>query len=202
MASEPNIANQPDLIHRAEVIDTENDKPLDVFEHLFNGFLKTNRHFVANLDLKSIDGVDLFANVDVAETRSCGRESTQCVRFTFSCDWKHKLLYTQYCESPSQLKLFITETLPTLKYNEYANQLISTEPTHELAQQLMKHLPKNENVVSLYDECCVCLESVKTKTSCEHPLCYKCESKLKNKKCPLCRASYEHSQQDCDEEYE
>ena len=198
MASEPTIST--DLIHTE--LTGENNPTSEDFEDLFNQFMLTNRHFVANLDLKSIDGIDLYGNVDIAEIRSCGRESTKCVRFTFACLWKHKLLYTKYCESPSQLEYFITKTLPTLKYNEYANELSSTEPSQELSQKLMKHLPKNENVVSLYDECCVCLESVKTKTSCGHHLCYKCESKIKNKNCPLCRARYEHSQEDCDEEDE
>tara|TARA_R110000868_G_scaffold355181_1_gene616495 strand:- start:43 stop:648 length:606 start_codon:yes stop_codon:yes gene_type:complete len=201
MASEPTIRVVNCNSHTAE-ISCENDPLLDDFGCLFKQFMKINRNFGVNMNVKSIDGILLSANVDIAECVHYARDKTKSVRFTFYCDWQHKRLYTEYCESPDELKNFITDILPNLKYNQYTNQFTSTEPIQELAQQLMKHLPKNENVVSLYDECCVCLELVKTKTSCEHPLCYKCESKIKNKKCPLCRVKYEHSQQECDEEDE
>jgi hypothetical protein len=37
------------------------------------------------------------------------------------------------------------------------------------------------------ENCSVCIEPTKTKTSCSHHLCYICWSKLKQKNCPICR---------------
>jgi hypothetical protein len=37
------------------------------------------------------------------------------------------------------------------------------------------------------ENCSVCMEQTKTKTTCSHHLCYICWSKLKQKNCPVCR---------------
>jgi len=38
------------------------------------------------------------------------------------------------------------------------------------------------------EQCSVCLEKTKTRTPCDHFLCYICWAKIKEKKCPICRA--------------
>jgi hypothetical protein len=43
--------------------------------------------------------------------------------------------------------------------------------------------------VSSYDECCVCFEPTTSTTACKHSVCDSCLYKLKEKVCPMCRAS-------------
>ena len=48
-----------------------------------------------------------------------------------------------------------------------------------------------KNYTHDFTECCVCLESTQRKLStCKHPLCRECESKLVKPKCPLCRKRF------------
>jgi hypothetical protein len=44
-----------------------------------------------------------------------------------------------------------------------------------------------EKKYSIGTECCVCLNDCQTKFCCNHHICYCCASKLKVKKCPICR---------------
>jgi len=52
--------------------------------------------------------------------------------------------------------------------------------------------------INKYD-CCVCLEpiSIKCKTQCGHYVCRLCISKLRPKKCPMCRRCYCENCQEC-----
>jgi hypothetical protein len=46
----------------------------------------------------------------------------------------------------------------------------------------------NPNIsFAIVENCSVCIEPTKTRTPCDHSMCYVCWAKLKQKICPLCR---------------
>lgn len=55
----------------------------------------------------------------------------------------------------------------------------------ELCCEVFQDLP---NIKLDFTECCVCHSMTKSKYKCKHFVCILCDSKLKNNKCPMCRA--------------
>ena len=77
----------------------------------------------------------------------------------------------------------------SLKYDNKTGKLDDGE---EEDTQFFRELITNENITFKKEEACsVCMEPTKTKTSCSHPLCLICWSKIKSvndeKSCPICR---------------
>ena len=59
------------------------------------------------------------------------------------------------------------------------------------------------SLVNLFDnkiDCSVCLEQTISTSTCNHPLCQKCFSKLKTKVCPICRKILSDEVDDYDDE--
>lgn len=86
----------------------------------------------------------------------------------------------------------VREILPQLKFNISIGEFVTDdEPNKELLA--LHELFAFDNVTSIYTPCSVCHETTKTKTKCNHPLCYRCWEKLfANQfggiiKCPICR---------------
>jgi hypothetical protein len=83
--------------------------------------------------------------------------------------------------------------VPKLKFDKFAGKL-SVEYESRTVCAFIKTFA---NVKLSHDECCVCLEETRTKTCCDHYLCYECMDKIKPKfdeeserdviHCPLCR---------------
>jgi len=62
----------------------------------------------------------------------------------------------------------------------------------EIADKLPKYKAENkddeETSFDENDECCICLEKDNLwKTNCNHIICKDCISKMKTKRCPMCR---------------
>ena len=173
----------------------------NTFNVAFMDFSQISNNKVYSINIKSVDGIELCANIDNNNvSNNVIHLVNEFMRFSFTCDWKNHQLYEYYCHSPLELKEFITEILPKLKYSNITNQFSLDEFRGGINNMMMNYLPKNENIVRLVEECCVCFEIVKTNTSCGHPLCYKCETKIKNKICPLCRTNYKHCELNKDDE--
>lgn len=74
----------------------------------------------------------------------------------------------------------------SLRYNNKTGKLDEDEEDNKFFRELIT----NENITFKEEEqCCVCIESTKTRTSCDHVLCLICWSKIKGdeKRCPICR---------------
>ena len=74
----------------------------------------------------------------------------------------------------------------------YDNKTGKIEDGEEDGEQFFRELITNSNLSFREEEqCCVCSEETKTRTSCSHPLCLICWSKIKPvddvKCCPICR---------------
>lgn len=77
-------------------------------------------------------------------------------------------------------------------YDKYFNRIVKLDKYEE--NKLKKKLfPSNV-------ECCVCLESVActNKTLCNHILCVECHTKIKGRKCPMCKSYLCCGQQECE----
>jgi len=71
-----------------------------------------------------------------------------------------------------------------LKFDRVKGKLCDTEE-----DICLREIVTNANIsFTFVDNCVVCMEETKTKTSCDHSLCLVCWSKLKGeKRCPICR---------------
>jgi hypothetical protein len=95
----------------------------------------------------------------------------------------------------------LREILPILKFNIMIGQFVIDNTATEEILALQSTL-SFDNVTFVYDTCPVCSEMTKTKTKCNHPLCYKCWEKLpivicetgncNQQICPICRTVINH----------
>jgi len=155
--------------------------------HSFGGFL----------DIYKIDGIEVSVYMDLVLSGAV--ESTHKeVRIRVFDLWKHTVLYNAFCISSDELKHYITVTLPEMRYNVIQENMHTSNVDY--GHILTQHIPIVESIVLQYQECSVCLEPTKLKTSCKHSLCRCCESKIVPKRCPICRTHYINSLNDDDEE--
>ena len=83
------------------------------------------------------------------------------------------------------------EILPKLKFNISIGEFVTDDEADKEILALQE-LFTFDNVTSIYTPCSVCHGITKTKTKCNHPLCYRCWEKLftcqiEIIKCPICR---------------
>ena len=175
------------------------------YKDIFDSIIKKDK-FCENLHIDTIDGIRVYVCMDkqkIYPTRNgildIDSDELNCIRIYVNCCWKDKKLYHVYCENAKMFEHFFTETLPNLKYSFLHDELWDKEPHKKFAYDILNLIPKNNNITFTINECSVCLEPTKIKTCCGHSLCYKCESKIKNKKCPICRNHYEHNDNDNDD---
>lgn len=163
------------------------------YEVLFNKIMTDDKRTTccANMLIQNIDGIDVNCYMNVVQIRPPIEDV--CL-FTIECCWKKRLLYKHYCKNAIDLEELCTKILPTLKFNFALSEFWENgkEPQQSFAYDFVKLIPKNDNLVFVINECCVCLEPTTQMTSCKHNLCYKCESKINNKHCPMCRNRYNH----------
>jgi hypothetical protein len=84
-----------------------------------------------------------------------------------------------------------------MTFDKYIGELITLEINQNVWYDFLKDLPDGNQVVMKDDECCVCREHTKTKTHCNHSLCYVCWEQLPidgnplyeecTIDCPICR---------------
>jgi hypothetical protein len=103
----------------------------------------------------------------------------------------------------------LQELLPILKFNLTVGEfVVDNTATEEILA--LKEVFTLSNVTFVYEPCSVCNEITKTKTKCNHPLCYRCWEKLPivscetgncNKQiCPICRATINYSHDNGEDE--
>ena len=94
----------------------------------------------------------------------------------------------------------VFDKIPLLKLT-YEGVLKPNKSKWDIAREKVDNIFRNYNCDNIKktcsDECCVCYNKTKTKTSCKHSLCVRCWSKMYNDiecpddddcvKCPMCR---------------
>jgi hypothetical protein len=90
--------------------------------------------------------------------------------------------------------------LNSIKYSNFHGKFdINQSLVH--FESIMKRLWNAD----VHSNCSVCNEETKTKTLCNHTLCYICWAKINHsktlkKKCPICRKSIKYSEEPSDDE--
>jgi hypothetical protein len=95
----------------------------------------------------------------------------------------------------------------TIKYEEDLNLW---EAKKKYCKEIENTSNASARVESSYKDCCVCAEETTNKTTCNHPICIVCLSRLNKQKCPICRStiypedddSSEYDDDDSDDEEE
>ena len=166
-----------------------------------------NEHCCCRADLFPIHAIDgIKAEIEVHILRVATTNAI-LLRMRVYDDWKRILLYEYRVDKYEDLQTFIT-ILPRLKYNPITNELQNGDELKQyqkntmLGYDLYKCMEKTESLITRFDECSVCFEVCKTRTSCKHPLCFKCESKLPTQKCPICRSTYNHYLNDIEDDHD
>lgn len=80
-------------------------------------------------------------------------------------------------------------------------KMLKTMKFDKLTGNFTPTLPYFVPELSSAEDCCVCMEKTKTKTSCGHTLCCECWHQLKTDICPVCRNEdivYCKCEYDCD----
>jgi hypothetical protein len=122
----------------------------------------------------------------------------QCLLASIRLDWEYKLIYRMVLYNQEDLETFLND-IPKLKYSRLDNKLYldDTKLDSTTYLKVMDLIPENKNMHLNIQECVVCMNITKTKTSCNHYLCAICETKIDNKLCPICRNYYGS---DCDDD--
>lgn len=185
---------------------------LNNIENIYNKIIKKYESINANhmvwsefIPIKSIDGIDVEIEIHLSK---CSHNNVN-MEFRIYDYWRHKSLYREQIDCYEILGRFIHDDLPKLKYHTkfdlLTDDLNNETPMHLfIGYQLYKEIPKCDNLKTTIEECSVCMELCKTTTSCGHPLCCKCETKIKDKSCPICRNRYRHygKNMECDSDEE
>jgi hypothetical protein len=89
--------------------------------------------------------------------------------------------YEQFCNMINGLK--------DMKFDVFSGTFIN--PSKLVRAVPIKELPMfhHPNIEMDYRECCVCMELTMTKLPCHHSTCIRCQQKLVQPTCPLCRAN-------------
>ena len=91
--------------------------------------------------------------------------------------------------------------LNSIKYTNFYGKFAKKDQPVVHFDQIMKRLWNTDVQLN----CSVCNEETKTKTLCDHTLCYICWAKINHsktlkKKCPICRKSIKYSEELTDDE--
>jgi len=176
-----------------------------VYDKIIANYENTNCHCSLELfPIVAIDGIKVCVESEILRVATT---NAILIRMNIYDDWKKTLLYEYRVDQYEDLQTFI-EVLPRLKFNPITNALHDGEELQQyhknliIGYDLYKCMDKTENVKARYDECVVCMEDCRTRTSCKHTICLKCESRIHTQTCPCCRAKYEHYIADLEEDDE
>ena len=168
---------------------------MEVKDIFFEELLKTNKSIYIPID--KIAGIPITANI---YSHDCS--SSRYLQFNIVSDWLDKCLFSARIFNEEELKDLFSKIIPLLQYDKLLNKLFVDIGEHDnIVYDLLKLIPKTDNIVLQFQECSVCLDSCITKTSCNHFICGLCEGKMTTKKCPICRDYYIHpANHDLDDE--
>lgn len=177
----------------------QDEKPMDETElSLFDKIIHATREEFP-LPIKTIDEVNVYCVMH--SCLDCYGERKH-IRLEITGAWLGDMLFKTYSNSQLELLHMLKDIIPNLKYDKINNVMMlngsARKKDCDLECEILSHIPENNNIILNYSECCVCLDKTKTKTSCNHYLCAKCESQIKTRTCPMCRELY--SQYDEEEE--
>lgn len=100
--------------------------------------------------------------------------------------FSYKKKYSKICHE--NIFIFfesVKKILPTLSFNKLTGLF---ESETKMKNNLLEIKLNQEHMV--IGECCICYENTITKTSCNHFICVKCWTDMKNiKSCPYCRCN-------------
>jgi hypothetical protein len=98
---------------------------------------------------------------------------------------------TCYTDSGNSYEEFgnMIDGLKEMKFDNFLGKFMNSHKITPSLYSNTKQLPMfhHPNIEMDYIECCVCFEITISKTTCFHPLCLRCYSKIKTNHCPLCR---------------
>jgi hypothetical protein len=103
--------------------------------------------------------------------------------------------------------------LPTLKFNKYEGHFEHHLPVDFPIPTKFKGVVEDYSPKENFDnflnipgmvlggqDCCVCMEKTKTRTSCGHAVCLPCRYALKKEICPMCRTKLNPEESDDSDE--
>ena len=166
---------------------------MEVSEGLFDALCRTSRGIYVPID--KVGGIPITANICSLECSH--RQPNTYLRFNITSDWLDKCLFTAVVNDEQELKDLFSKIIPSLVYDKLTHKLyVEIGEREDIVYDLIKLIPKTDNVVLQFQECSVCLDNCITKTSCNHFICGLCEASLTTKKCPICRDYYIHPAND------
>jgi len=155
------------------------------------------------LPIHSIDGIVCHGILSISRVNEgpygpdVTPEFKKVVELEIAARYKNDSLYVKRFPSDARHQDVVDfiKTLSELKYCQ------TTSRFHHDANECHSYKEKKfirdlfselgtDNMRLDFDDCPVCLESTYTKLPCGHHLCLKCESKMKECKCPQCREKY------------
>jgi hypothetical protein len=94
----------------------------------------------------------------------------------------------RYIKTEDDFEKYFDELLH-LKFDKMKNEFVDGR-VEQIPFEFYSRLI-SPNIKLIFEDCCVCLEKTSGKTHCQHAICKICMSKMKTRKCPLCRACVE-----------
>tara|TARA_R110001632_G_C11277540_1_gene411501 strand:- start:535 stop:1104 length:570 start_codon:yes stop_codon:yes gene_type:complete len=170
----------------------------DIVEHL----KALNRGM--SIPISEIDGITCGGCIDVIITPrrplpdGTPEEPQTKIRININAKYKDQLLFHKCFDRDATHEDIVAclKTLPDLKYCKMISELC-IDPTEskiyyerKFMEEIFNSVDEVCNYKTDYGECPVCLDNCYTKLDCDHHLCLQCESKMKKKACPQCRAAY------------
>lgn len=154
--------------------------------------------------ISEIDGIGCHAFIDAIITprrplRDGTSEEPQTkIRINIHADYKDQLLLHKCFDSDATHKDIVAflKTLPDLKYCKMISELCIDPAESKIyyerkfMEEIFNSVDEVVNYKTDYGECPVCLDVCYTTLECGHHICLQCESKIKKKACPQCRAAY------------
>lgn len=140
------------------------------------------------LPIKEIDGVRVCVTICPASTKHMCRPAViDCLRFCISvvyADENGEDELDHRVDNQDEFDKMII-LITNLKFCKTTNKLVDGRKITPLTAEYFKCLVSP--TITMYDECCVCLEMTRGETACKHPICLHCVSHLARPVCPLCR---------------
>ncbi len=185
----------------------------DIMEHL----QKNNPSYCLDIPIHSIDDIVCRAYIDLATGGKIRRldgtyaPAPDTVRLKIITRFRSIEIYSKYFEAETTHQDIVEflKTIPDMKFCYMTDQLYYEKPDHPsyYEKKFMHDIfasIESDNCRMTFGDCPVCLESTYTKLPCGHHLCLRCESKMKECKCPQCREKYRRCLcvGDCDSEDE
>jgi hypothetical protein len=167
---------------------------MEAYEAMWSRVEEKDLNYVETVWINKVDGVYVCCNLSKLAS------GPTLMRLGIESEWTGDWLYEVKFRSATDIKAFV-ESVGRLRYDRSRDRLVCCA-CPSLAYDLLMMLPVVDNITTSYEDCSVCLEKCKTKTSCGHSLCQICESSLKPKVCPLCRKRYDHCLRDAAESME